>query len=279
MSVRPVIIAALFIATGMVSVQAADIAVRPYVKAPAAVDPAYNWTGFYIGGHAGYSWMNSTDTLSPANAFADGFFTPPPIIAASLPLDPKGFIVGGQAGYNWTVSPIWVIGVETDLSWLNLEKTLSLPAPGDATRIVTAGEKLDWFGTLRGRVGVTPVDRVLVYATGGLAYGHASLSTALTRVFAGANICVLPGGGGNNCQNGSLSETRFGWTAGGGLEWAFIGNWTLKAEYLYFDLGNISHAMVDSRFPAVFNATAELKGNIVRAGLNYKFGGSVVAKY
>src|SRR5216683_6464589 len=130
MSVRPVIIAALFIATGMVSVQAADIAVRPYVKAAAAVDPAYNWTGFYIGGHAGYSWMDSTDTLSPANAFADGFFTPPPIIAASLPLDPKGFIVGGQAGYNWKVSPIWVIGVEADLSWLNLDKTVSLPAPG-----------------------------------------------------------------------------------------------------------------------------------------------------
>jgi opacity protein-like surface antigen len=168
MYIRAPIIAALFFATGMVSVQAADLAARPSVKAPAMVNSAYNWTGFYVGGHAGYSWMDSTVELSPANAAANSFFAPPAIIAPSVPVDPKGFMGGGQAGYNWQVDPMWVIGVETDLSWSNVKRTTSLPGPADPSRIVTVQEKLDWFGTFRGRVGVTPVDRVLVYATGGL---------------------------------------------------------------------------------------------------------------
>jgi outer membrane immunogenic protein len=279
MYIRAPTIAALFFATGMVSVQAADLAARPSVKAPAMVNSAYNWTGFYVGGHAGYSWMDSTVELSPANPAANSFFAPPTIIAPSVPVDPKGFMGGGQAGYNWQVDPMWVIGVETDLSWSNVKRSTSLPGPADPSRIVTVQQKLDWFGTFRGRVGVTPVDRVLVYATGGLAYGHAGLSTALTRVFAGVNTCVLPNNGGNNCQNGSQSETKIGWTAGGGIEWAFTGNWSLKGEYLYYDLGSISHTMVDARFPAILNASDELKGSIVRAALNYKFSGPVVAKY
>jgi outer membrane immunogenic protein len=280
MRTSKLIISAAVAILGAGAASAADLPARTYTKAPAmTAGPSYDWTGFYIGGHAGYSWMNTTDTLSPASAAAVGFFTPPPIIAPAVPLDPKGFIGGGQVGYNWQISPMWVVGLETDLSWSNVNQTSSLPGPGDSSRIVTAYEKLDWFGTFRGRVGVTPVDRVLVYATGGLAYGHAGLSTALTRVAAGVNTCVLPGGGGNNCQSGSQSETKVGWTAGGGIEWAFTGNWTLKGEYLYYDLGSISHTMIDVRFPAIFNASAEVRGNIVRAGLNYRFGGPVVAKY
>jgi outer membrane immunogenic protein len=135
---------------------------------------------------------------------------------------------------------------------------------------MTANEKLDWFGTVRGRVGVT-FDRALLYATGGLAYGHATLSTALTRT---------TGCAGNNCQNGSTADTKFGWTVGGGLEWAFANNWSVKGEYLYYDLGSLSHTMVDPAFPAVFNASASLRGSVARAGLNYKFNsGPVVAKY
>ncbi|MES2194729.1 MAG: outer membrane protein [Pseudomonadota bacterium] len=255
------------------SASAADLAPRPYTKAAPIVAAAYSWSGFYVGVHAGYAWMDSTDNITAANAAALVFLAPPPDIAPSLPLDPRGFIGGGQVGYNWQISPTWLIGLEADFSGTNLNRTVALPGPDDFSRIITANEKMDWFGTVRGRVGVT-FDRTLLYATGGLAYGHVSLSTALTRI-TGAGCAA------NNCQNGSITDTRFGWTVGGGVEWAFADNWSVRGEYLYYDLGTISHAMTDPQFPAIFNATADLKGSIARAGLNYKFnwGSAVVARY
>jgi outer membrane immunogenic protein len=259
------------------SAGAADIPAR-INKAP-PVAPAYNWTGFYIGIHAGGAWLNSTDIITPANGLLTSFFVPPTRIATSLPLSSSGFIGGGQLGYNWQVNPMWVVGWEADISGTDLNSTVSLPGPGDFTRIVTESEKIDWFGTARGRVGVTPWDRALLYVTGGLAYANVNLSTALTRISGGGII----GGcnGSNNCQSGSVTSIRSGWTVGGGLEWAFAGDWRLKAEYLYFDLGTISHSMTDPFFPAIFTATADLKGSIARVGLNYKigWGGPVVARY
>ena len=263
------------------SAGAADIPAPVYKSPPPVVAPAYNWTGSYIGVHAGAAWLTSTDTITPGNGLQASFFVPPTSIATSLPLNSTGFIGGGQLGYNWQFNPMWVAGLEADFSGTSLSHTVSLPGPGNATRIMTASDKLDWFGTVRGRIGVTPTDRALFYVTGGLAYGHVSLSTALTRPG------FVPGGppdgcaGNNNCQSGSVSDTRIGWTIGGGLEWAFANNWSLKGEYLYYDLGTVSHLMTDPFFPATFNASADIRGSIARAGLNYKFGwgGPVVAKY
>jgi outer membrane immunogenic protein len=258
------------IAFSAAGASAADMAVK---TPPMVVPVIYNWTGFYIGVHAGGVWLNSTDNVTPANGMLTSFFVPPTQIFTPMRLNSTGFIGGGQAGYNWQAGPMWVIGVETDISGTGLSRTVSMPGPGDPSRIVTASEKLDWFGTVRGRIGVTPTDRALLYVTGGLAYGHASLSTALTRT-TGCN-------GLNNCQNGSVTSTNTGWTVGGGLEWAFANNWSLKGEYLYYDLGTVSHLMTDPFFPAVFNASASLKGSIARVGVNYKFGwgGPVVARY
>jgi outer membrane immunogenic protein len=247
---------------------AADMPLKAPPPPPA---PAWTWTGFYIGGNAGYTWMNSTDTVTAANAAAVGFVTGG-AIATSLPLNPKGFIGGGQIGYNWQVSPMWVVGLETDFSGADVHNAVSLPGPTDASRIMTANERLDWLGTFRGRVGVTPWDRGLLYATGGLAYGHGSLSTALTRPGFGSPPAPPNGCGGfNNCQSGSVSTTNAGWTVGGGAEWAFNNNWSVKAEYLYYNIGSLSHTMVDPFFPAVFNASAGLKGSIARGGMNFRF--------
>jgi outer membrane immunogenic protein len=248
------------------SAWAADLA-APVYKAPPAVLAAYSWTGFYIGGNAGYAWMDSTDNITATNA-AGLSFTSQSFIATSLPVNPKGFIGGGQAGYNWQINPTWVLGFETDFSGANVLGTLSLPGPADSSRIMTANEKLDWLGTVRARLGYTPWDRTLVYATGGFAYGHASLSTALTRPGVGSPTGC---GGLNNCQSGSISAINAGWTAGGGVEWVFAKNWSLKGEYLFYDLGSISHGMADPFFPAAYNASAGVKGSIARAGLNYTF--------
>jgi opacity protein-like surface antigen len=181
-------------------------------------------------------------------------------------LDPKGFLGGGQAGFNWQFSPLLVAGLEADISWTDLNKTVVSPGTQDATRIIMVQENADWLGTVRGRLGVTPTDRVLAYVTGGLGIGHGSLSTALTRT---------TGCAGNNCQQGSVTATNLGWTAGTGVEWAFASNWSAKLEYLHYDLDTMSHLMTDPRpgNTAVWISAAELKGDIIRGGVNFRFSG------
>jgi outer membrane immunogenic protein len=263
---KKIILATVLAGVASTSALAADIGARaPYAKAPAMMQAVGNWTGFYVGGNVGYGFMKNTDVISGANASGVAFVASG-LLATSIPLDTRGFLGGGQLGYNWQISSGWVVGFEADMSWSDMNKTVA--ARGlDVSRVMTASEKLDWLGTVRARVGFIPLDSLLVYGTGGLAYGHTSLSTALTRVLIdGTIVCA-----GNNCQAGATAATKVGWTIGGGAEWGFTKNWSLKAEYLYFDLGSLSHTMTDPVFPSIFNAKAQLNGNIVRAGLNYHF--------
>jgi outer membrane immunogenic protein len=251
---------ALFAFAAVNAARAADMAGKA-PQAPVAAS-AYSWTGFYVGANAGYGWSDQTDSIA---AITDPAFIlgPPAGAATSVPVNVKGFIGGAQFGYNWQLSPSWLLGLEADFSGSDLTGTNAVPGT-DTSRIMTAQEKLDWLGTVRGRFGILPTDRIHTYLTGGLAYGHAMLSTALSRT----NGCT-----GNNCEAGSVSDTKVGWTVGGGAEWAFASNWSVRAEYLYVDLGSISHNMTDPNFPfELFRASIALKENIVRAGLNYKFG-------
>ena len=244
-------------ATLSLDARATDLA--PVTKAPAAV-AVFNWTGFYLGANAGYGWTGNTDRITAVNDAAGlvgGNF-----VATSLPIDASGFVGGGQIGYNWQISPLWVVGLEADLAWTDIHGSVSVPGPNDASRIMTGTQKLDWLGTVRGRLGIAPVDRMLLFVTGGFAYGNGSLATALTRTI---------GCPGNNCQQGSTSGTLTGWTVGGGAEWAFAANWSAKAEYLYYDLGSLSHLMTDPNFPSVFNARADFTGHIAQLGVNYRF--------
>ena len=237
--------------------RAADLA--PVSKAPPVV-PAFNWTGFYLGANAGYEWARNTDRITAVNDFSG--LVGGNYIATSLPIEANGFVGGGQAGYNWQISPLWVAGLEADIAWTDIHGSVSLPGPNDDSRIMTGTQRLDWLGTARGRLGIVPADRTLLFVTGGFAYGHGSLSTALTRNTGCAN---------SNCQNGSTSGNLTGWTVGGGAEWAFAANWSAKAEYLYYDLGSLSHLMTDPKFPSIFRARADFTGHIARLGVNYRF--------
>ena len=246
---------------------AADMAVKAR-PAPIAVDPAYNWTGFYIGGNVGFGQMRSVDRIDPANADAvDAFgingFAREAGIATAVPLDSKGVVGGGQIGYNWQFFPNWVAGFEADISATDFKASNSVLNTLDSTRPMTAHQELNWLGTARGRLGFTPANGLLVYGTGGFAYGHGSLSTALTRT-SGCFVIF-------NCQQGSTSGMMTGWAAGAGAEWAFANSWTVRLEYLHFDLGTLSHPMVDPVFPSIFNAHADFKGDVVRVGLDYHF--------
>ncbi len=240
-------LAAAGIALGFVqTASAADIA-RPVYKAPVMV-PVYNWSGFYLGGNVGYG-------TGDVNATAFGY-------GVSEKVD--GWFAGGQIGYNWQAagSP-WVFGIELDSQWANIEKKDSVALAGGV--VGNAFSTLDYFGTARLRLGYA-WDRVMVYGTGGLAWGTNEIGFGVTSGNAAAGL--------------NSSNTHVGWTAGGGVEWALVDNWTAKVEYLYVKLDNETYFA--NTFGAGLGFNADLDVHTVKVGLNYRFGygkGPVVARY
>jgi outer membrane immunogenic protein len=246
---------------------AADLPAKVYTKAPVIVDPGYNWTGFYIGGNIGYSWGRSSDTSTLTNAAGTVLLT----TAGKSNLD--GIVGGGQIGYNWQTQT-WVWGLEADIQGTGERGSRAFaytpftgPGIGNFTPNIlipfVLTQKIDWFGTVRGRVGVLVTPRVLLYATGGLAYGQVNSSETIGT--------VVPSGFSN-------SITNVGWTVGAGIEGVIGGNWTAKLEYLYVDLGTVSSSYT---LPStnVISYSSHVTDNVLRVGVNYKFGGPVVAKY
>jgi outer membrane immunogenic protein len=122
--------------------------------------------------------------------------------------------------------------------------------------VITEKKDIPWFGTVRGRLGFLPTDHILLYATGGLAYGEARVSGTVTAPRLGA-------------ANFNAADIKVGWTAGGGIEAALIDSWTVKLEYLYLDLGTV--ALNTTALGAPLTSSARIHDNIVRAGLNYRF--------
>lgn len=237
-------------------------------KAPAPV-PApmvYNWTGWYVGINAGGAWGKSDVSLLASGTQ----FTAADIAIlganASHGLDFSGFTGGGQIGYNWQFNNSWLFGIETDFNYVGLSETVSngpfAGAAGFITAISTASVKTDWLFTLRPRLGFT-ANNWLFYVTGGLAVGNVKFAQSI----------FFPTTASNN--TGSVSDTKAGWTVGGGAEVALAGNWTAKLEYLYVDLGSVDFNTVNSLVGATASMahSADLRENIVRVGLNYRFGG------
>ena len=207
---------------------------------------------------------------------------------SNIPLDNNGFIGGGQIGYNWQFNLNWVAGIEADIQGTTVSGNGS--ASGAAAELVTgaqvlttttASKSLDYLGTVRARVGYLVTPTLLVYGTGGLAYGGINLNTSVGQV--ATTPAFTPGFGGN-----SISSTRAGWTVGGGLEWMFLPNWSAKLEYLYYDLGSVNASVpLGGGSPLLYSSalltTASYNGQMVRVGLNYHFNwgapAPVVAKY
>lgn len=257
---------------GFCGAHAADLPVK---ARPLPVAGGYNWTGWYAGVNGGYSWDNSTGSLTAFTTAPAGASFGPAVAAGGTPtfLSAKheGGFGGGQVGYNWQMTN-WLVGLEADIQGADIGRTSTILFPGGggtAPSISTGRDHIDWFGTFRGRVGLT-VNNVLFYGTGGLAYGSARSS--VTNVF-------TPGTAGTFV--GSASTTRVGWAAGAGVEWGFAPNWTVKGEYLHVDLGSTNVTMADPvNFPISF-ATYHFHHELdtVRVGVNYRFGGPIVAKY
>jgi len=228
------------------SASAADLPLP--VKAP-PLPPAYSWSGFYLGIEGGGAWGRTQYTA------ADPGFPAFLGLPITNPFNVSGGLLGGTVGYNWQFSN-WIVGAEGDLSWVSKSGTNNDILP--FTPAWTNTTKEMWLGTGRLRLGFTPADRWLVYATGGFAV--AGVEATVDAAATGAGIF-------------SQTQTRWGWTVGGGVEAAINRNWSLKAEYLYVDLQNGTYFSPDivSAGQTIITRTVTLNNNILRAGINYKF--------
>ena len=232
---------------------AADLPSRrapaPYIAPP----PVFTWTGFYIGLNAGAGFrINNTQ-----NNFFNGGFN-------NGNGNNVAFIGGGQIGYNWQTGPI-VFGLETDAQY---RSSFGVGQNGGLGGFVN--QRNDGFlGTARGRIGYAVSPMFMSYATGGAAYGNTWANNNANNIFFGG----FNGFGGNNNNN-----FRVGYTVGGGLEYAFTPNWSVKAEYLFVDLGRSNQQQFFGG-----GGGNRSQAHVARLGVNYKFGGvysaPVVARY
>jgi outer membrane immunogenic protein len=256
------------------------------VKAPVVVAPAPSWAGFYIGAHAGWARGDHDGSIV---ALPAGFGLPAVVGGgvAGAGINPTGYdfgsdgwIAGLHAGYNWQFGRT-VVGVEGDVTFLDRNNASTQLAFATCCAQVVGSlsfqAKYDWLATARVRLGYT-FDRLMLYVTGGAAFTDISYRAAYTDLGIMGVAQPAP-------QN--FSRTEVGVAAGAGAEWMFAPNWLLRAEYLYyhFEGGNsVSLPIVGGNCTAAANCRfvatgSDLDIHSVRAGISYKFGGPVVAKY
>jgi outer membrane immunogenic protein len=251
------------IAVGLLAVGPAIAADMP-LKAPIMAPVPWSWTGFYIGGNVGAGWGNKWwDNNDPLdNAFFFGF---PGTGLGTTSMD--GFLGGGQVGFNWQ-NGLAVFGIETTWSWTDMKGHFAAGLPGTLT--ITPTSKLDWIGTVVGRVGVS-VDHAFLYVGAGAAWtkeedGAASFGPGFGGVFGSQNISY------------SASQTESGWTFLTGLEYAFSPNWSARLQYNFYDFENNSIKLLSGNpattaiTGATLGVSTPLRIHAIAAGLNFRFG-------
>jgi outer membrane immunogenic protein len=259
---------------------AADLPSRRAAPAPYVAVPVFTWTGFYVGVNAGYGFSdNDRNGLGSYNATAGSLSAPLGGYAGTVTTDGlnnrdnSGFVGGGQIGYNYQIGQ-WVIGVEADLQYADLNKNDSngivVLSPGVTPGTFTGARNanfggIDWFGTVRGRLGYA-MDRFMIYGTGGFAFGGADNNTT----------------DGFDSWRTHNDSTRTGYAAGGGIEYAFTPNLTGKIEGLYVNLernrdnGFIGTYTAGGVVTPIYTTATGRRNNdsdfaVIRAGLNWKF--------
>ena len=274
-----------------------------YAAGAVASSHSLSWTGLYVGGNLGYGWGNASTngggtTTSTSVVGGTPVATPPAPFSDTGSQRLSGVIGGGQVGYNYQPSRNWMLGFEADFqgaaeqgsknianSFSGTFCTIVLPnatcaatTPLNGT-VTSSGPKIEWFGTVRGRIGTPINEGLLLYGTGGLAYG---------RVVSG-NVSVSGNAPGfaafGPTTNGSgQSATNIGFAIGAGLEgksWAWLPpNWTWKLEYLYVDLGSLntstslaaasSDPTIASPLATSITTRTHFTDNILRVGVNYQ---------
>ena len=235
---RPFVAFVLFSALGAGPLLAADFpppAPEP-MRLPVSYDangPYTNWAGAYLGLNGGYGLGSSQWTLGP--------------LGTSV-FNTNGFLFGGTVGFNYPIGAV-LVGVESDVDWSGLSGSAANCAVNAAGAVAACQTKNNLLGTARARVGYA-LDRALIYVTGGTAFGPVQTGLSPPSTFD--------------------SATKLGWTAGVGVEFAFPGNWSAKAEYLFVDLASSSCSTPANCGTAAGSSVAFIE-NLVRGGVNYRF--------
>lgn len=258
----------------LVSVAAVDWARAAPVATP------WSWTGFYVGGNVGYSsgdW-NSTSVAA--------IFPRSPAFTKTDSPNVQGAVAGGQAGYNWQFAPQWLVGIEGDIDWsgeqasdsatvstsIGIPRTGFCDANGPCTLTVTGMTTntwdLDWFATIRGRLGWIADQTWLFYGTGGIAFAGAQFSNAstATATITGRGGLVEPGFPMTTASAFSETTTRVGFAVGAGFEKMLSQSMSVKIEYLFMDFG--SHIFLAG---TGFDTNVRMIDNVIRGGVNWKF--------
>jgi outer membrane immunogenic protein len=214
------------------------------------------WSGFYGGVNGGYAWSDGDAVI-----FLNGLGIRP---------NPTGSLFGVQVGYNWQWTPDWVLGVETDIAWADINGIDKFSSTGQLVTThpfsYVAQQRVGMLGTARGRVGYV-LEGVLLYATAGLAYGQTELQSSVTDGFAGMT-CGPTG----FCSALGTKKWATGWAAGVGFDWSFLPRWSFRTEYLHYDLGSVHQDLMDPLAPGLLaTVDAKFRGEIVRGAINYKF--------
>lgn len=218
-----------------------------------APPPVFSWTGFYVGLHAGGAW--ATDIVEERNPF---FSNRTAANSSWSNSGTVGFFGGAQAGYNIQMHGV-VVGVEGDIGTLNVNRSTQDPLrtafPGDSVASLSTG----FYGAITGRAGVTLDQKLLLYVKAGWGWVDSSIGYVDTNA-AGTTLV----------NGGSRSLTLDGAVIGGGLEWAFDRNWSVKAEYLHFDLGRVTqNFLISNGNTASFSRDVSV--DTVKLGINYRF--------
>jgi outer membrane immunogenic protein len=275
----------------LASVAGAAIAVSLGLNAPARAENAPMWTGFYIGGNLGVTWghSNITTAVDCSNPGAIG----PPVVgyicgtggvgaanAAALAASGSGkisdtaFTGGIQGGYNYKWNKDYVIGIEADFEYFNLNGSQTgggtYPVAGPFGGVlgtpysITTSFDTDWLVTLRGRLGWLYRPDLLFYFTGGVAF---------TRLEVAFNYSD----GNGVASSGSAAATKTGWTIGGGVQWAYDDHWRFRAEYLYVDFGSVTASgsiglfSTGTAYSNAISTSGDLTAHIARVGVDYRF--------
>jgi outer membrane immunogenic protein len=259
----------------------AAVAVAAFGSVASAASPpaVYNWTGVYIGANAGYAWGDADMTSRMTCPNGGCPYTDPVQLnffgnQGSGSFSPNSFTGGGQIGFNFqNAALVW--GAEVDWQSFDLSGNLArdglVKAGTGQSFDLTGSFNTDWLLTARARLGWLVQPQTLLYVTGGLAVTEIKVANSISDNCSLIRVCGLPDLAGQS----SSSSTKTGWALGGGVEWAYTPQWSLKAEYLYVSFDDASTTLLTNlagaQNPNLFKTSVSLNASIARFGVNFKF--------